>query len=54
MLGADHVFDSRSLGFVNDVRAVTDGEGVDLVLNSLFAEAMEQSLALVKPFGRFL
>ncbi|WP_026186556.1 type I polyketide synthase [Ensifer sp. BR816] len=54
MLGADHVFDSRSLGFVNDVRAVTGGEGVDLVLNSLFAEAMEQSLALVKPFGRFL
>ncbi|MCG5477577.1 type I polyketide synthase [Sinorhizobium alkalisoli] len=54
MLGADHVFDSRSLGFVNDIRAVTGGEGVDLVLNSLFAEAMEQSLALVKPFGRFL
>ncbi len=54
MLGADHVFDSRSLGFVHDVRAVTGGEGVDLVLNSLFAEAMEQSLALVKPFGRFL
>ncbi|NUS67037.1 MAG: SDR family NAD(P)-dependent oxidoreductase [Ensifer adhaerens] len=54
MLGADHVFDSRSLDFVNDVRAVTGGEGVDLVLNSLFAEAMEQSLALVKPFGRFL
>ncbi|APG89897.1 type I polyketide synthase [Sinorhizobium americanum] len=54
MLGADHVFDSRTLGFVNDVRAVTGGEGVDLVLNSLFAEAMEQSLALVKPFGRFL
>jgi acyl transferase domain-containing protein/NADPH:quinone reductase-like Zn-dependent oxidoreductase/acyl carrier protein/NADP-dependent 3-hydroxy acid dehydrogenase YdfG len=54
MLGADHVFDSRSLGFVNDVRAVTGGDGVDLVLNSLFAEAMEQSLALVKPFGRFL
>ncbi|MFP5076502.1 SDR family NAD(P)-dependent oxidoreductase [Rhizobium sp. YIM 134829] len=54
MLGADHVFDSRTLSFVEDVRRVTDGEGVDLVLNSLFAEAMEQSLALVKPFGRFL
>jgi acyl transferase domain-containing protein/NADPH:quinone reductase-like Zn-dependent oxidoreductase/acyl carrier protein/NADP-dependent 3-hydroxy acid dehydrogenase YdfG len=54
MLGADHVFDSRSLSFVEDIRAVTNGEGVDLVLNSLFAEAMEQSLALVKPFGRFL
>lgn len=54
MLGADHVFDSRTLSFVEDVRRVTQGEGVDLVLNSLFAEAMEQSLALVKPFGRFL
>jgi acyl transferase domain-containing protein/NADPH:quinone reductase-like Zn-dependent oxidoreductase/NADP-dependent 3-hydroxy acid dehydrogenase YdfG/acyl carrier protein len=54
MLGADHVFDSRSLAFVNDILGVTGGEGVDLVLNSLFAEAMEQSLSLVKPFGRFL
>jgi acyl transferase domain-containing protein/NADPH:quinone reductase-like Zn-dependent oxidoreductase/acyl carrier protein/short-subunit dehydrogenase len=54
MLGADHVFDSRTLSFVEDVRGVTGGEGVDLVLNSLFAEAMEQSLGLVKPFGRFL
>lgn len=53
-LGADHVFDSRSLGFVQDVLDVTDGKGVDLVLNSLFGEAMEQSLSLVKPFGRFL
>ncbi|KQV43996.1 MULTISPECIES: type I polyketide synthase [unclassified Rhizobium] len=54
MLGADHVFDSRTLAFVDDVRSVTNGEGVDLVLNSLFAEAMEKSLELVKPFGRFL
>lgn len=54
MLGADHVFDSRSLAFVDDILGVTDGQGVDLVLNSLFAEAMEQSLSLVKPFGRFL
>jgi NAD(P)-dependent dehydrogenase (short-subunit alcohol dehydrogenase family)/acyl carrier protein len=27
---------------------------VDLVLNSLFSDAMEQSIGLVKPFGRFL
>lgn len=53
-LGADHVFDSRSLDFVSRVRGVTGGEGVDLVLNSLFSEAMERSLELVKPFGRFL
>lgn len=53
-LGADHIFDSRSLDFVSRVREVTNGEGVDLVLNSLFSEAMERSLELVKPFGRFL
>ncbi|MBB5572162.1 MULTISPECIES: type I polyketide synthase [Rhizobium] len=54
MLGADHVLDSRSLDFVAGVRHVTGGEGVDLVLNSLFSEAMERSIELVKPFGRFL
>jgi acyl transferase domain-containing protein/NADPH:quinone reductase-like Zn-dependent oxidoreductase/acyl carrier protein/short-subunit dehydrogenase len=53
-VGADHIFDSRSLDFVSRVRAVTNGDGVDLVLNSLFSEAMERSLELVKPFGRFL
>ncbi len=53
-LGADHVLDSRSLAFAGDVRALTGGEGVDVVLNALAGEAMEKSLALVKPFGRFL
>lgn len=53
-LGADHIFDSRSLDFVSRVREATNGEGVDLVLNSLFSEAMERSIELVKPFGRFL
>jgi len=52
--GADHVFSSRSLDFTDDVMRVTGGAGVDVVLNSLFGEAMERSLALVKPFGRFL
>ncbi|WP_411033328.1 SDR family NAD(P)-dependent oxidoreductase [Shinella sp. BYT-45] len=53
-LGVDLVFDSRSLSFVADVKAATGGEGVDLVLNSLFSDAMERSIELVKPFGRFL
>jgi len=53
-LGVEHVFDSRSLSFVGDVKAVTGSEGVDLVLNSLFSDAMERSIELVKPFGRFL
>jgi acyl transferase domain-containing protein/NADPH:quinone reductase-like Zn-dependent oxidoreductase/acyl carrier protein/short-subunit dehydrogenase len=54
VLGVDHVFDSRSMSFVGDTLRVTGGKGVDLVLNSLFAEAMERSFELLKPFGRFL
>ena len=53
LAGADHVLDSRDLGFADSVRALSGG-GVDVVLNSLSGEAMEQSLAVVKPFGRFL
>ena len=53
-LGVEHIFASRSLSFVSDVQDVTGGEGVDLVLNSLFAESMEASIGLLKPFGRFL
>jgi acyl carrier protein len=53
-LGADHVFDSRSLAFADEVLGRTAGEGVDVVLNSLAGEAMLRSLRLLKPFGRFL
>ena len=53
-LGADHVFNSRTLNFVEEVLAVTDQAGVDVVLNSLFSDAMERSLSLLRPFGRFL
>ncbi|MEM7270658.1 MAG: SDR family NAD(P)-dependent oxidoreductase, partial [Pseudomonadota bacterium] len=53
-MGVDHVFDSRSLDFADQVMAVTDGRGVDVVLNSLFGEAMERSLGCLRPFGRFV
>lgn len=54
LLGADHVFDSRSLSFAEDILAATNGEGVDVVLNSLAGEAMRRSLDVLQPFGRFL
>ncbi|MCP5110725.1 MAG: SDR family NAD(P)-dependent oxidoreductase, partial [bacterium] len=54
MMGADHVFNSRSLAFVDEIMKLTDGEGVDVVLNSLAGEAIYKSLILLKPFGRFL
>jgi NADPH:quinone reductase-like Zn-dependent oxidoreductase/acyl carrier protein/short-subunit dehydrogenase len=54
LAGADHVLDSRDLGFCNEVRQITGGHGVDVVLNSLSGEAMERSLEVLRPFGRFL
>ena len=48
-LGVEHVFDSRSAAFADDVLAVTAGEGVDVVLNSLSDELMQQSLRLLRP-----
>ena len=52
-LGADHILDSRSLAFIDDIRRIT-GDGVDVVLNSLSGEAMEQGLKVLKAFGRFV
>jgi len=52
-LGVPHVLDSRSSALADDVRAIT-GQGVDIVLNSLAGEAMERSLACLRPFGRFI
>jgi phthiocerol/phenolphthiocerol synthesis type-I polyketide synthase C len=54
LAGADHVLDSRDLGFSDAVREFTRGQGVDVVLNSLSGEGMERSLEALKPFGRFL
>jgi acyl transferase domain-containing protein/NADPH:quinone reductase-like Zn-dependent oxidoreductase len=54
LLGADHVFNSRTLDFADDVMRATGGEGVDVVLNSLAGEAVTKNLEILRPFGRFL
>lgn len=54
LLGADYVFDSRSLDFADEIFAITGGGGVDVVLNSLAGEAIRRNLRILKPFGRFL
>lgn len=50
-LGADAVFNSRSLDFVDEIKALG---GVDVVLNSLSGDAMERSIEVLRPFGRFI
>ncbi|MCH7225867.1 SDR family NAD(P)-dependent oxidoreductase [Haloferula sp. A504] len=52
--GVEHVFDSRSLAFADQVREVTDGRGVDVVLNSLAGAAIEKGLSCLAPYGRFV
>ena len=53
-LGVQQVLDSRSLAFAAEVKALTGGRGVDVVLNSLAGEALKQSLGCMAPFGRFI
>ncbi|WP_164867903.1 type I polyketide synthase [Rhodovarius crocodyli] len=51
--GAELVLDSRDPGFADALRAAGIA-GVDIALNSLAGEAMERTLSLMKPFGRFI
>jgi len=53
-LGVEHVYDSRSTDFAEQVRADTAGRGVDLVLNSLAGDLAAASLDVLAPGGRFL
>ncbi|MEA2686588.1 MAG: hypothetical protein QOE93_1783, partial [Actinomycetota bacterium] len=53
-MGIAHVFDSRGLDFADEVLDVTDGAGVDVVLNSLAGEAIARGIATLAPFGRFV
>ncbi|SAK56568.1 beta-ketoacyl synthase [Caballeronia hypogeia] len=54
LMGVQHIYDSRSLDFADQILADTDGRGVDVVLNSLAGEAINRNLRVLKPFGRFL
>ncbi|HVB38871.1 MAG TPA: beta-ketoacyl synthase N-terminal-like domain-containing protein, partial [Vicinamibacterales bacterium] len=53
-LGVRHVSTSRALSFVEDIRSWTQGEGVDVVLNSLSGEFIPASLGLLRAYGRFV
>ncbi len=53
-LGVEHVLHSRDMDFVDQVMALTDHKGVDVVLNSIGGETLLQSLSLLAPLGRFI
>jgi NADPH:quinone reductase-like Zn-dependent oxidoreductase/thioesterase domain-containing protein/acyl carrier protein len=53
-LGVKHVYSTRTLTFADEIRADTDRQGVDVVLNSLPGEAIAKSLSILRAYGRFL
>src|SRR3984893_9321696 len=54
VLGVKHVIDSRRADFAEAVMELTGGKGVDVVLNSLAAEAIPMGLSCLAQFGRFI
>ena len=53
-MGIEHVYDSRSTDFADEIRRDTDGYGVDIVLNSLPGAAQRAGLGLLAFGGRFV
>ena len=52
--GIRHTMDSRSTDFADQILEITDGEGIDVVLNSLSGAAIEANMACLAYDGRFI
>ena len=52
--GIEHVMNSRNLDFAEEVMQLTDGRGVDLVLNSLNGDFIPKNLDILASNGRFV
>ncbi|VBA41960.1 Phthiocerol/phenolphthiocerol synthesis polyketide synthase type I PpsC [Mycobacterium attenuatum] len=53
-LDVEYVGDSSSREFADEIRVATDGQGVDVILNSLAGEAIRRGLQMLAPGGRFV
>ncbi|KAI6501122.1 Type I Iterative PKS [Pyricularia oryzae] len=53
-LAEDHIFSSRDLSFADGVMRMTNGRGVDVIINSLSGEALRASFNCIAMFGRFI
>ncbi|KAI0848452.1 polyketide synthase PksD [Daldinia vernicosa] len=50
----DHILYSRNPGFAKGIMRLTNGYGVDVVLNSLVGESLRASWECIAPYGRFV
>ena len=53
-MGIEHVYDSRSIEFADQIRRDTEGYGVDIVLNSVTGAAQRAGFELLAFGGRFI
>ncbi|KAJ8132109.1 hypothetical protein O1611_g1520 [Lasiodiplodia mahajangana] len=50
----DHIFNSRDVSFAQGIKRVTEGKGVDVILNSLAGDSLQASWECIAPYGRFI
>ena len=53
-IAEDHVFSSRSRSFKEGITRLTQGKGIDVILNSLSGVALQDSWHCVAPLGTFV
>lgn len=53
-MGIQIIFDSRKLDFAEEIKQVTNGEGVDVILNSATGERIAKNFSSLKTGGCFL
>lgn len=53
-LGVKHIYNSRTLEFASQIMTDTQGDGVNIVLNSLIGEYIPKNVDVLKSGGRFV
>ncbi len=53
-LPRSHILNSRTLRFGREIMKLTEGKGVDVIINSLAGDALRESWRCMAMFGRFL
>ena len=53
-LPESHIFSSRNSDFVDKIHQATDGNGVDIVINTLTGELLHDTWRALASFGRFI
>lgn len=53
-MGVHHVINYREQDFAKQIQQLTDGKGVDVVINTLSGDAIQKGLKLLAPGGRYM